>query len=191
MLIRHRHGKASRSGEIKLGKFWNHFAERSRRENCKSYEYLERYVENFPSDDQEWSNKISIRGHSGERNSYKMYSRNLGSGTKMSCSFSIRKNLSLRSPHGTSLPDLLASMKRRSKNFWIIRNQLTKRITIHNVASLAGDAYPSILTLPFAINGFECCCLWPFECEIFLPETSVASKLTDEPKNQGQHASPY
>ena len=43
-----------------------------------------------------------------------------------------------------------------------------------------------MVTPALAINGFECCDLWPFEPEIFLLESSVASKLTDEPKIQDE-----
>ena len=49
---------------------------------------------------------------------------------------------------------------------------------------MAGAAYLSISTPALVINEFECCGLWPYESEIFLPETSFVSKLTDEPKIQ-------
>ena len=44
----------------------------------------------------------------------------------------------------------------------------------------------SILTPALAINGLECCGLWPFESEIFLSEASVASKLKDDSKIQDE-----
>ena len=50
-------------------------------------------------------------------------------------------------------------------------------MTIHNVASLAGVVYLSILTPAVAIDGFECCGLWPFESGVILLEASVASKI--------------
>ena len=59
-------------------------------------------------------------------------------------------------------------------------------ITIHNVASLAGAAYLSVLTPAVCLNGFECFCLWSFESEIFPPEAFVASKLIDEPETQDE-----
>ena len=51
---------------------------------------------------------------------------------------------------------------------------------------MAVTTFLSILTPALAINGFECCDLWLFESEIFLPEASVASKLTDKPKIQDE-----
>ena len=44
----------------------------------------------------------------------------------------------------------------------------------------------SILTQATAINGFECCDLWPFDSEIFLAEASVAFKLTDKREIHGE-----
>ena len=66
---------------------------------------------------------------------------------------------------------------------WMAKNP-GKRITIHNVASLAGAAYMSVSTPALALNGFECCGLWPFNSGIFPPEVFLGAKITDEPETQ-------
>ena len=54
------------------------------------------------------------------------------------------------------------------------------RITVHQVAGLASEAYLQVSSPQLAVNGFRCCGIWPFNSEIFPDSAFAPSLLTDE-----------
>ena len=74
----------------------------------------------------------------------------------------------------------LKSHYNRVADNWMTSNA-GKRITMFEIAELFGKAYNKVATIEKAVNGFDCCGLWPFEDAKFSDEDFAACELTDEP----------
>ena len=69
----------------------------------------------------------------------------------------------------------------RNCDSWMMNNP-GKKITIHNIASLAGAAYQKVSTPEIAISGFRCTGIVPYNPDIFDESDFVPSLVTDEPE---------
>ncbi|KAG8253624.1 hypothetical protein J6590_108422 [Homalodisca vitripennis] len=68
---------------------------------------------------------------------------------------------------------------------WFLSNP-GKPLTIYNIASICGKAYPLAFTPPNILSGFKSSGVWPFNRNIFLDHEYSASLVSDRPNPESR-----